>query len=53
MKTAQDSKSVIIGCEDGTLNMLIISDPYYDECVSYLEEWRNEQILVFSKSGKY
>jgi WD40 repeat protein len=54
MKTAQDSKSVIIGCEDGTLNMLIISDPYYSECVSYLENWRNEQVLVFEKNiGKY
>ena len=51
MKTAQDSKSVVIGCEDGTLNMLIIADPFYEDCVSYLEDWRSEQVKMFTKTA--
>jgi WD40 repeat protein len=52
MVCAQDSKSVIIGCEDGTVNMLIIADPELNECVSYLREWREEQMKLFSREGK-
>ena len=52
MICAQDSRSVIIGCEDGTVNMLIIADPEYEDYVNYLREWRSEQINLFSREGK-
>lgn len=52
MKAAQDSKSFVIGCEDGTVNMLIISDPNDEECLAYFKEWREDQTQSFMKSGK-
>ena len=49
MKTAQDNKSIIFGCEDGTVNMLIIADPENEECINYFQEWRGEQVKMFTK----
>jgi WD40 repeat protein len=51
MVAAQDSKSLIIGCEDGTVNMLIIADPEMDEYINYLREWRADQMSLFSREG--
>lgn len=51
MISSQDSKSLIIGCEDGTVNMLIIADPEEEEYVTYLREWRSEQLGLFSREG--
>lgn len=53
MICSQDSKNVIIGCEDGTINMLIIADPEMEDCVSYLRDWRSEQITLFAREGYY
>lgn len=49
MVAAQDSKSIIFGCEDGTVNMLIIADPMYEDYVHYLRDWRNEQMIMFTR----
>jgi NACHT domain- and WD repeat-containing protein len=48
---AQDSKSVIFGCEDGTVNMLIIADPMYEDYVDYLRLWRADQMNLFGREG--
>lgn len=51
MVCSQDSKNLIIGCEDGTVNMLIIADPEEEDYVNYLRDWRNEQLALFSREG--
>jgi WD40 repeat protein len=51
MKAAQDSKSLVIGCEDGSVNMLIIADPESEENVEYLKNWRQEQLKSFKRTG--
>ncbi len=51
MVAAQDSRSIIFGCEDGTVNMLIIADPMYEDYVEYLREWRAEQLNLFGREG--
>jgi WD40 repeat protein len=50
---AQDSKSVIFGCEDGTVNMLIIADPMYEDYVDYLRQWRADQMNLFGREGLF
>jgi hypothetical protein len=51
MVCSQDSKSILIGCEDGTMSMFLIADPYYPDYVNYLREWRMEQITLYSREG--
>jgi hypothetical protein len=51
MVATQDSKSVLIGCEDGTMSMFIIADPYYSDYVEYLREWRTDQLNLYSREG--
>lgn len=51
MVTTQDSKGLVIGCEDGTVNMMIIADPEMEEYVSYLREWRADQMTQFAREG--
>lgn len=51
MVCSQDSKNVVIGCEDGTIHMLIIADPEYEEYVNYLRDWRAEQMKLFAREG--
>lgn len=53
MVCSQDSKSIVIGCEDGTVNMLIIADPEQEDYVQYLRDWRAEQLNQFSREGFY
>jgi hypothetical protein len=48
---AQDSRSIIFGCEDGTVNMLIIADPMYEDYVEYLREWRADQMKLYGREG--
>ena len=50
---AQDSKSFIFGCEDGTVNMLIIADPMYEDYVDYLRLWRADQMNLFGREGLF
>ena len=52
MVCAQDSKSVVIGCEDGTVNMMIIADPEMQDYVDYLKEWRQDQIRLFARDSE-
>ena len=51
MKCTQDSKSVVIGCEDGTVSMFIIADPFYPEYFNYLTQWRADQMSLYSREG--
>ena len=51
MICTHDSRNLIIGCEDGTLNMLIIADPHHEESVRFLSDWRHEQRILFSRDG--
>lgn len=51
MVATQDSKGVVIGCEDGTVTMMIIADPEMEEYVSYLREWRAVQLTMFGREG--
>ncbi len=51
MKCTQDSKSIVIGCEDGTVSMFIIADPFYQDYFDYLKEWRQEQSKLFTREG--
>ena len=51
MTCTQDSKSVLIGCEDGTMSMFIIADPYFVEYVNFLRDWRSEQLNLYSREG--
>ncbi|CAF0730783.1 unnamed protein product [Brachionus calyciflorus] len=51
MICTQDSKNVIIGCEDGTIHMLIIADPEMEDHVNYLKEWRAEQMTLFAREA--
>ena len=51
MKCTQDSKSIVIGCEDGTVSMFIIADPFYPDYFDYLKEWREEQSKLFTREG--
>lgn len=53
MVCSQDSKNLIIGCEDGTVHMLIIADPDEEDYVTYLQEWRAEQLSLFSRESKH
>ena len=51
MKCTQDSKSVVIGCEDGSVSMFIIADPFYPEYFNYLAQWRANQMEKLSREG--
>jgi hypothetical protein len=51
MKCTQDSKSIVLGCEDGTVSMFIIADPFYPDYFDYLTQWREEQTKLFSREG--
>ena len=53
MICSQDSKNLIIGCEDGTVNMLMIVDPEIEDYVNNLREWRAEQITLFMRDGMF
>jgi hypothetical protein len=52
MVCTQDSKSVLIGCEDGTMSMFILADPFYNDYVEYLIDWRAEQLNLYSREGR-
>ncbi len=52
MVCTQDSKSLLIGCEDGTMSMFIIADPFYNDYVEYLIDWRAEQLNLYSREGR-
>ncbi len=51
MKCTQNSKSIVLGCEDGTVSIFIIADPFYPDYFDYLRQWREEQTKLFSKEG--
>jgi hypothetical protein len=53
MICSQDSKLLIFGCEDGTVNVLIIADPEMEDNVNYLREWRSDQMNMFMRDGLY
>ena len=53
MICSQDSKNLIIGCEDGTVNMLMIVDPEIEDYVNNLREWRAEQMTLFMRDGMF
>ena len=52
MLCTQDSRAIVFGCEDGTVNMLIIADPLDTASVAYLSAWREDQLSLFSRDGK-
>ena len=43
---AQDNRSIVFGCEDGTVNMLIIADPNDWQGIVNLRNWRNNQFDI-------
>jgi hypothetical protein len=53
MVCSQDSKLLVFGCEDGTVNVLIIADPEMEENVNYLREWRSDQVNMFMRDGSF
>lgn len=53
MLCAQDNRSIIFGCEDGTVNMLLIADPEDEEGVENLRTWRQDQLSLYSRDSKF
>ncbi len=51
MVSTQDSRAIAFGCEDGTVNMLILADPLDEEGVAYLRAWRQDQLTLYSRDG--
>lgn len=51
MICTQDSRALVFGCEDGTVNMLIIADPLDEESVANLRAWRADQLTLYSRDG--
>jgi len=52
MVCTQDSRAIVFGCEDGTVNMLILADPMDEEGVANLRAWRQDQLSLYSRDGK-
>jgi len=49
MVCTQDSRAILVGCEDGKINMLIIADPLDQKGVDNLRAWRRDQLRLFSE----
>lgn len=52
MLCTQDSRAIVFGCEDGTVNMLIIADPLDARSVANLKAWRQDQMGLYLRDGR-
>jgi WD40 repeat protein len=53
MICTQDSRALVFGCEDGTVNMMIIADPLDEESVANLRAWRADQMTLYARDGRF
>jgi len=53
MVCTQDSRAIVVGCEDGTVNMLIIADPLDEKGIENLRAWRRDQLVLYSRESKW
>ncbi len=49
----QDNNSIVLGCEDGTVNMLMIADSESYATIENLKAWRKDQMNIFLKNGNW
>jgi len=48
---AQDNYSIVFGCEDGTVNMLLIADSEDQAAITNIRAWRKDQLKLFLING--